>query len=524
MSHGDTARLVAHDLEQALAEAEPAEAVSVVPSPLARIGLLVRDPVQHRLLEGVATQIDLEVVEVSEEKLVTGDMTRFEAVIADRADAERLHKRLCATLPSDDVNPLVIVLGAGDNVDQLLLERKPSDGIIELPQEPAQLLAQLSVVLYARRAFALRYQSALEELHLNRRIFRSVTSGISVASATAEDLPLTYVNPAFEVMTGYSLESVQGKNCRFLQGDDRDQSALTVLREAIVNQRQVTVVLRNYRKDGSCFWNELSMAPIRNREGKVTHFVGIQNDVTARVEFEAALRESEKLAAVGRLAASIAHEINNPLESVMNLLYLADREETLESTKKYVQEAELEVKRIALITTQSLRFYRQNTRAQAVDCDELLCEVLDLYMPKLTRFHIAVCHDRTAHDSVVCMDSEIRQVLSNLVRNAIDAMRPAGGRLRVRTRLMTEHRSGLSGVAMTVADTGSGISPDVLKKLYTAFFTTKGDVGTGLGLWVSAAIIERHRGRVFVRSRQGAGTVFTVFLPFDTVSAAAELT
>lgn len=511
MATDETVRQVAESLEDALGEPQ-----SAVSDPLTHIGVHLSDPAQRRLLAGIAIQLDLMLEPVTNETLVSGDLSRFGAIIADPHVADRLHVRLTETQKRlDDVQPVVIKLGVGERLEDLLPHMRPTDGIIELPKEPTQLLAQLSVVLYAQRSFVQRYQSALEELHLNRRIFRSVTSGISVASATQPDFPLTYVNPAFEVMTGYSLEQVQGQNCRFLQGQDREQQALVAVREALSNFRQVTVVLRNYRKDGSCFWNELSLAPIRNREGQVTHFVGIQNDVTARVEFEAALRESEKLAAVGRLAASIAHEINNPLESVMNLLYLAAHEETLEGTKGYVREAEVEVKRIALVTTQSLRFYRQNTQAQAVDCDELLSEVLDLYMPKLVRFQVEVQHDRAVHDHVICMDSEIRQVLSNLVRNAIDAMRVRGGRLVARTRLMTEHRTGKRGVAITLADTGTGIAPEVMQRLYTAFFTTKGDVGTGLGLWVSANIVERHQGRLMVRSKVGVGTVFTLFLPFS---------
>ena len=188
----------------------------------------------------------------------------------------------------------------------------------------------------------------LEELHLNRRIFRSVTSGISVADATQPEMPLVYVNPAFEVITRYSLEEVIGKNCRFLQRGETDQPGLTVIRQALKEKREVVTVLKNYRKDGSFFWNELSLSPIQNREGVVTHFVGIQTDVTARVEFEAALRESEKLAAVGRLASSIAHEINNPLESVMNLLYLAQKTDDLTETRRYLWLADQELRQVSL--------------------------------------------------------------------------------------------------------------------------------------------------------------------------------
>ncbi len=486
-----------------------------------RIAISIEDLTHRRLLDGAAAQLHLQVAIMDAAELQAAELTEFELILASQPEAQKLQNRMAnSPLYSDGVYPAVISVLSPDLTPVPLQGFPPTDGSIYLPQDPSSLVAQISVVLYAHRAFAKRYETAMEELHLNRRIFKSVTSGISVADATQPDMPLVYVNPAFEVMTGYSLESVVGRNCRFLQRDERDQPGLAVLRQGIAERRQVTVTLRNYRKDGSCFWNELFISPIRNREGELTHYVGIQNDISARMEFEAALRQSEKLAAVGRLAASIAHEINNPLESVMNLLYLAINEQDPAMLKHYLQEADNEVKRIAIITTQSLRFYRQNTRPQAVDCDDLLTSVLELYEPKLNRFNIITVHDRRAHAPVVCMESEIRQVLSNIVRNAIDAMRADTGKLEVRTRVKTDWKSGRRGVALTLADTGSGIAPDVVKKLYTAFFTTKGDAGTGLGLWVSANIVERHQGRLLVRSSvdpKRHGTVFVMFLPFDGV-------
>ena len=360
------------------------------------------------------------------------------------------------------------------------------------------------------------HAGAQAELQLNRRIFESVTSGISVADAMLPDMPLTYVNPAFERMTGYRLEEVKGINCRFLQGEERDQPAVAEMRRALLEQRETVALVKNFRKDGTAFWNELSLSPVRNRDGELTHVVGIQTDVTARVEFEAALRESEKLAAVGRLASTMAHEINNPLESLMNLLYLAERTPCSDETKQYLQTADRELRRMKLITSQSLRFYRQSTRPQAIGCPELLDSVLDMYHSRLQNSGVIVERRERPGLSIVCMESEIRQVLNNLVSNAIDAMHGRGGRLLVRTREATEWRSGAAGVVITVADTGIGISREVMKEIYRAFYSTKGIGGTGLGLWISSEIVERHHGRLLVRSRQApgaSGTVFELFLP-----------
>jgi two-component system sporulation sensor kinase C len=276
--------------------------------------------------------------------------------------------------------------------------------------------------------------------------------------------------------------------------------------------------MRNFRRDGAPFWNELSLSPIRNREGRLTHFVGIQTDVTARVEFEAALRESEKLAAVGRLASSIAHEINNPLESVMNLLYLALSGDDPEEMRRYVEHADKEVRRVALITSQSLRFYKQSSKPQAVRPGELLDAVLDLYESRAHNFNVVLERRELATRKVVCLESEVRQVLNNLLRNALDAMSATGGRLLVRTQDVSDPMSGKPGVAITVADTGMGIAAESMKQLGRPFFTTKGIGGTGLGLWISNEIVTRHRGSLRFRSgtRTGrSGTIFRLFLPAE---------
>ncbi len=505
-------------LEQVASPEDPAFEGSVTIAHPGMAAISLGDNTDRRVLGSALEQLGLSVHLLQPGDFASADLRTYELVLTSPALARQAHNRL-GEHPLQDAAayPAVVSICAPD---QDAGAASGSDAAITLPQDPAALLAQLSVILYAHRAFARRYQSAMEELRLNRRIFRSVTSGISVADVTKPDMPLTYVNPAFEVMTGYSLEEVVGRNCRFLQRNERDQPGVALLRKAIANQEQTTAVLRNFRRDGTSFWNELVISPIRNRDGELTHYVGIQNDVTARMEFEAALRQSEKLAAVNRLAATMAHEINNPLESVMNLLFLAQHETDPERLKHYISEADNEVRRIAVITTESLRFYRQSTRPRAVDCDDLLTSVLDLYAPKLSRFNIEVVHHRRAHAPVVCLESEVRQVVSNMVRNAIDAMRADAGRLEVRTRVRTDWKSGLRGVALTFADTGTGMSADVLRKLFTPFFTTKGDAGTGLGLWVSSNIVERHRGHIAVRSSQNprwAGTVFTVFLPFDGV-------
>ena len=246
----------------------------------------------------------------------------------------------------------------------------------------------------------------------------------------------------------------------------------------------------------------------------------IFRDVTEQRRAATALIQTEKLAAVGRLAASIAHEINNPLESVTNLLYLARRSQEMDEVQDYLDSAERELRRVSVISNQTLRFYKQSTDPMMVTCDDLLESVLSIYQGRLLNSHVRVETRGRAERPVECFEGEIRQVLNNLVGNAIDAMHPGGGRLLIRSREGVSWRTGQRGITMTVADTGSGMSPQTLLKLFDAFYTTKGIGGTGLGLWVSREIVERHHGRLRVRSSQRrgcSGTVFTMFLPMDAV-------
>lgn len=494
--------------------------------PRTQIGICIADPIHRLLVEGVSAQLGLlpillEEVDLAHPERIAG----VELLIADESSALRFRQTAGLPVnPREGIRPAVVAaIAASSEIAPILPDRtreRPFDGLLALPQQPAMVLAQLSVILYAHRAYIYRFESALEELRLNRRIFRSVTSGIVVASAAEPDNPVTYVNPAFEVTTGYRLHEVIGKNCRFLQGHDRDQPNLTLLREALRERRETIVIVRNYRKDGSEFWNELSLSPVRNAVGEVTHFVSIQNDVTSRIAIEEALRESEKLAAAGRLAASIAHEINNPLEVITNLLYLMRGKSWDPEAERYLASAERELQNVSQITVQSLRFYRQSTKATAVRPIDLISSVLDLYAGKFVRRGITVIRKDSMSESIVCLESEIRQVISNLVRNALDAMSVNGGRLIVRTREATQWRIGAKGVVVTVADTGTGMNRETTTKIFKAFYSTKGVAGTGLGLWVSSEIVHRHHGQLLVRSRmtpESSGTVFELFLPYQTM-------
>ena len=264
----------------------------------------------------------------------------------------------------------------------------------------------------------------------------------------------------------------------------------------------------------------VSVYPIRTTTQHVRWAGIIVRDVSERARAEEALRRTEKLAATGRLAASIAHEINNPLEAITNLLYLLHNFAGLsEPALHYVTMAEHEARRITEIAQQTLRFYRQSTLPIRANIGELVNSVLDLYRGRLNTLNVEVERRFRSNADLLCFEGEIRQVIANLVGNAVDAIPPTGGRLIVRVRPSRRwNSSGVSGVRLTVADSGSGMPPEVRSRIFEAFFTTKEATGTGLGLWVSLEIIVKHHGLVRVRSRvaspgRASGTVFQIFLP-----------
>ena len=242
---------------------------------------------------------------------------------------------------------------------------------------------------------------------------------------------------------------------------------------------------------------------------------GTTEDIEERKRAEQALMQSEKLAAVGRLASSIAHEINNPLESVMNLIYLARRSSPATSeARQYLATAEKEVERVSHIARQTLGYYRDTGKVVEVLPQEVMREVLSVYQTKIQGRHIRVeCAFRTS-GAVWVRRGELIQVLSNVIANSIDAM-PQGGVLYLGTEERIE--AGMAGVEVVIRDQGTGIDEDHVGRVFEPFFSTKGDLGNGIGLWVAKQLIEGHGGRIAVKSTTEvgrSGTTVSIVLPF----------
>lgn len=345
----------------------------------------------------------------------------------------------------------------------------------------------------------------------------------------------TFVNRAALAMLGYTSDELVGQimhdmvHHHYPDGRPYPHEECIVYKVFRKNEAFTNKQDQVFRKDGTVFWTEMSAQPIVVGDairGAVVTF----RDTTQARQAEEALRRSEKLAAVGQLASSIAHEINNPLEAVINLLYLLRTSDTLEDVKGYALLAETELARVADIAMQTLRFHRQQTAAAPVDLNETITSVLRLYKARFSARKVVLVTKLGAAASPILLEGDLRQVLNNLIRNGYDAM-PTGGRMHIRLRNCRCPARGVAGVRVTIADTGTGFLPKMREHLFEPFHTSKEVIGTGLGLWISKGIVDKHRGTMRMRSRmhnptkphRNHGTVFSLWLPLTGAGADASL-
>ena len=273
----------------------------------------------------------------------------------------------------------------------------------------------------------------------------------------------------------------------------------------------------------------INVYPVKATSEAVRWVGAIVVETTERKRAEDALRKTEKLAAAGRLAASIAHEINNPLEAVINLLYLLRHHPSLDQEAlAYADLAQHEISRVAEMTQQTLRFYRQTTLPAVANIAELLDSVLTLFTGRLVALQIEVSLDTGPDVDLFCFSGELRQLFANLIGNAIDAM-GQGGHLRLSARRSRSWVDGSPGIRVFVADNGCGMTEATRARIFEPFFTTKETTGTGLGLWVSSEIIAKHNATVRLASRPAeaanrrqSGTVFMLFFPQDGIGVPSQ--
>jgi len=374
---------------------------------------------------------------------------------------------------------------------------------------------------------------AEEALRIRDRAIASVSEGIVIADARAADLPIIHVNAGFERVTGYTAAEVFGRSCRFLQGDGTDPEVVDSIRAAIRAGTACEAEVLNFRKDGTPFWNHLSIAPVFDSEGTLTHFVGVQKDISEQKRAAQALRESEeqvrqaqKMDAVGSLVAGIAHDFNNLLTSINGHACLALQD--LDATSPVREDIEEVLKageRAALLTSQFLAFCRQQVASpRPMDLNDLVAETSKL-LGRIIGEDIALVLDLDdAARRVEADPGQLAQVLVNLASNARDAM-PGGGTLSIRTRgilvdAAEARRLGLQSagrfVRLEVSDSGCGMDAETCARVFDPFFTTKGVQGTGLGLSTVYGIVKQCGGHIRVSSHPDQGTTLSILLPVPT--------
>jgi PAS domain S-box-containing protein len=326
---------------------------------------------------------------------------------------------------------------------------------------------------------------------------------------------LQFWNSGAEAFYGWTREEVLGKNIHQILRTQVPSSAEEV-ESVITREGRWEGNLVQVTKDGG----EVVVASrqVLQMDGKGARraILEINRDITAQLQAEEALRKSEKLAAMGRVAGIIAHEINNPLDTLRNAFYLLRDHPSLDNNaREYTRIAEEELTRVAHITRQTLSFYRESKEAVPVLISQILDDILVLQGRLLERNGIVLDKQFRSDGLVFGLPGELKQVFLNLIGNAIQAM-PEGGHLRVRVSEAIDKHQQREGVRVLITDTGSGIRPEDSKQLFEPFFTTKSTKGTGLGLWISKGIVEKYQGVIRFRSirlSKGNITVFSVFIP-----------
>ncbi len=329
---------------------------------------------------------------------------------------------------------------------------------------------------------------------------------------------VTSWNSSAEKMFGYRAEEIVGRPITRIippELQEEEHRILATLKrgERIEHFETVRITKTGERLDVS-----LTVSPIKDDDGHIVGAAKMARDIRQRKRMEEALRTTEKIAAVGRLAASVAHEVNNPLEAVTNLIYLAKNHDTASDTVRgYLSDAEEELNRVADLTKQMLGFYREQKGATRTQVGTHLRQLLAVSSSKTKNKGINIQLEIEQDPEIVAVPSEIRQLLANILYNAIDAVNYAG---MIRIRVSASRQWGLRtpGVQITFVDSGPGIAPPDHAKIFEPFYTTKPAVGTGLGLWICKSIVDRHAGKIQIRSNTTPGrswTVVSVFLPAE---------
>jgi PAS domain S-box-containing protein len=369
------------------------------------------------------------------------------------------------------------------------------------------------------------------EIKVQQRLERALVGSQRLAAIVAssddaivsKDLNgiVTSWNSAAERILGYTADEMIGRSILTIIPPELHSDEPRILATIARGERIEHFETVRLTKSGRRIDVSLTISPVKDEEGRIVGAAKILRDITEQKRMAATLQRSEKLAAVGRLAATMAHEINNPLESVTNLLFLARKDHNIsERTREYLQLADQELDRVAHVARQTLGFYRDNSAPLLFKVSPVISDLVDVYSYRFRNRDVRIEKELDDTAEVFAPVGEFRQVFSNLLVNAIDALPSNGGRIRIRAQAAHDRNgTARSGVRLTVADTGCGIPPESMPRIFESFYTTKRDIGTGLGLWLTRSIVQKHGGRIHVRSRVQTGTVFSVFWPREATQS-----
>ena len=323
---------------------------------------------------------------------------------------------------------------------------------------------------------------------------------------------ITSWNSAATRILGYSSEEMIGTSILRLIPEELHPDERTILAKIKAGERIDHFETVRLTKKGERLDVSLTISPVRDHSGQIVGASKILRDISMRKEMEKSMLQAEKIAATGRMAATIAHEINNPLEAVVNLLFLAQQTATDPTQIEYLNAAESEVARISHIAKQTLGYYREHASAVKASLSDLAANAVKIYQPKCETLGIRIETQLQSSRLVVMHKGEVMQVISNLIANAISAM-PSGGVLSIAVIDAED------GVMLSITDTGVGIAADVMPRIFEAFFTTGSTIGTGIGLFVARKFVEGHGGKIEVQSSvdpESHGTKISIFLPLQS--------
>jgi PAS domain S-box-containing protein len=327
---------------------------------------------------------------------------------------------------------------------------------------------------------------------------------------------ITSWNPGAERMFGFTAQEMIGRPITTIIPPELRSDESRILATIARGERIEHFETVRIKKNGEPLEVSLTISPVKDEAGRIVGAAKIARDITQRKRTERTLLVTERLAAVGRLAATVAHEINNPLEAVTNLIYLAKMANEPGEVRNFLSAAEEQMMCVSHLTRQTLGFYRETSGARSVRPSEIVSDLLSVFASRARNKGIEFIHRTLTDAAINAVPGEVRQVVANLISNGIDAIH-GPGRIEIRVSAVRDGKSKpVRGVRITVADTGVGIPLAALNHIFEPFFTTKRDVGTGLGLWVCKSIIDNHRGTIRIHSTTTpgkSGTAVSVYFP-----------